>query len=382
MMQIDQMKRRVFITLLGGAAAWPLPVRAQQRAKVAHIGYLGLVSASWHTPRVTAFRAGLRDLGYAEGKNIVIEFRWAEGRYDQLPALAAELVRLDVDVIVTHTVTGAIAAKQATSTIPIVITAASDLLAFGLVESLARPGGNLTGLSFFNAELVAKRLELLKELAPSLAKAAVLLNADNPAGNQLILRELEPTAKALKVELLTFEARGPGDFEGVFAAMVSQQIGADCPPRRSDAECKHQGDCGYFGQAPAANMRLPGIRGSRRLDGLWDKLTRDGSARRCLHRQDSQGCEASGPSSRARDEVHDDRQSKDGPGHGHRHAHIDPAARRRGNRMSMQPLTSFAAAQASVPGTKRRRPRRRIYVSFWGSSGIAWTDGLGCLRRE
>ena len=223
------MKRREFITLIGGAAtssAWPLAARAQQRAKVAHIGYLGLVSASWHTPRVTAFRAGLRDLGYAEGKDIVIEFRWAEGRYDQLPALAAELVRLNVDVIVTHTVPGAIAAKQATSTIPIVITAASDLLAFGLVESLARPGGNLTGLSFFNAELVAKRLELLKELAPSLAKAAVLLNADNSAGNRLILRELEPTAKALKVELLTFEARGPGDFEGVFAAMVSQQIGA------------------------------------------------------------------------------------------------------------------------------------------------------------
>ena len=221
------MRRREFITLLGGAVtASPLAARAQQRAKVAHIGYLGLVSASWHTPRITAFRAGLRDLGYAEGKDIVIEFRWAEGRYDQLPALAAELVRLDVDVIVTHTVPGAIAAKQATSTIPIVITAASDLLALGLVESLARPGGNLTGLSFFNAELVAKRLELLKELAPSLAKAAVLLNADNQAGNQLILRELEPTAKALKVELLTFEARGPGDFEGVFAAMVSQQIGA------------------------------------------------------------------------------------------------------------------------------------------------------------
>jgi putative ABC transport system substrate-binding protein len=156
----------------------------------------------------------------------VIEFRWAEGRYDRLPALAAELVRLNVDVIVTHTVPGAIAAKHATSTIPIVITAASDLLAFGLVESLARPGGNLTGLSFFNAELVAKRLELLKELAPSLAKAAVLLNADNLSGNQLILRALEPTAKALKVELLTFEARGPGDFEGVFAAMVGQRIGA------------------------------------------------------------------------------------------------------------------------------------------------------------
>jgi putative ABC transport system substrate-binding protein len=219
------MIRRDLITLLGGAAvAWPFAVRAQQRAKVARIGYLG--SASWHTARVTAFRAGLRDLGYVEGKDIVIEFRWAESQYDRLPALAAELVRLNVDVIVTHTVPGAFAAKKATSTIPIVITAIADLLDLGLVESLARPGGNLTGLSFFNAELIAKRLELLKEVAPSLAKAAVLLNSDNAAGRQLILRALEPTAKALKVELLPFEARGPGDFEGAFATMVSQQVGA------------------------------------------------------------------------------------------------------------------------------------------------------------
>jgi putative ABC transport system substrate-binding protein len=219
------MRRREFITLLGGAAAWPVAARAQQ-SKAARIGYLGLVSASWHAPRVNAFRAGLRDLGYVEGKDIVIEFRWAEGQYNRLPALAAELVRQNVDVIVTHAAPGAFAAKQATSTVPIVITAIGDLVGFGLVDSLARPGGNLTGLSFFNAELTGKRLELLKELAPSLAKAAVLLNADNPAGKQLILRELEPTAKGLKVELLPFEAREPGDFEGVFAAMVAQQIGA------------------------------------------------------------------------------------------------------------------------------------------------------------
>jgi putative tryptophan/tyrosine transport system substrate-binding protein len=219
------MRRRELILALGGAAAWPLAVHAQQ-AKVARIGYLGLVSASWHAPRVNAFRAGLRDLGYVEGKDIVIEFRWAEGQYDRLAALAAELVRINVDVIVTHAAPGAFAAKQATSTIPIVITAIADLPAFGLVESLARPGGNLTGLSFFNAELTAKRLELLKEVTPSLTSAAVLLNADNPAGKQLILRELEPTAKALKVELLSVEARAPGDFEGVFAAMVSQRIGA------------------------------------------------------------------------------------------------------------------------------------------------------------
>jgi len=225
------MNRRAFIGLVSSAAAvscasWPLAARAQPQAKLARIGYLGLVSASWHAPRVAAFRAGLRSLGYVEGKDVAIEFRWAEGQYDRLPALAAELVRLNVDVIVTHAAPGAFAAKRATSTIPIVITAIADLLALGLVESLAHPGGNLTGLSFFNAELTGKRLELLKELVPSLAKAAVLLNANNPAGKQLMLDVLEPTAKALQVELLPAEVRGPGDLERVFAAMADQQIGA------------------------------------------------------------------------------------------------------------------------------------------------------------
>src|SRR5215831_4920507 len=225
------MNRRAFIGLVSSAAAvscasWPLAARAQPQAKLARIGYLGLVSASWHAPRVAAFRAGLRSLGYVEGKDIAIEFRWAEGQYDHLPALAAELVRLNVDVIVTHAAPGAFAAKRATSTIPIVITAIADLLALGLVESLAHPGGNLTGLSFFNAELTGKRLELLKELVPSLAKAAVLLNANNPAGTQLMLDVLQPTAKALQVELLPAEVRGPGDLERVFAAMADQQIGA------------------------------------------------------------------------------------------------------------------------------------------------------------
>ena len=135
------MRRREFITLTGAlAAVWPLPARAQQRAKVARIGYLGLVSASWHTPRVTAFRAGLRDLGYVEGKDFVIEFRWAEGQYDRLPALAAELARLNVDVIVTHAAPGAFAAKKATPTIPIVITAIADLVALGLVENSRASG--------------------------------------------------------------------------------------------------------------------------------------------------------------------------------------------------------------------------------------------------
>jgi putative ABC transport system substrate-binding protein len=218
--------RRQFICALGGTAvAWPVAVRAQQPPKVARIGYLGLTSASSHATLVEALRAGLRDLGYVEGKNILIEFRWAEGKYDQLPALAAELVRLNVDVIVTQGAAGVLAAKQATMTIPIVATAVGDVLALGFVQSLSRPGGNVTGLTFFNPELMAKRLELLKEAAPTVTKAAVLLNPDNPASGP-ILQEMEMTAKALKVGLQPFEARRPSDLERVFAAMANQQIDA------------------------------------------------------------------------------------------------------------------------------------------------------------
>ena len=218
------MKRREFIAGLAGAAAWPAAAHAQQ-AKVARVGFLGLVSASSHASRVAALRAGLRDLGWIEGRNVVIEFRWAEGNYERLPALAEELVRLNVDVLVTHGSSGALAARKATSTVPIVITAVADLLALGLVESLSRPGGNITGLSFFNAELAAKRLELLKEAIPALTKAAILLNPNN-ASNPLILGQIEPTAKALNVVVQPFEASQSGDFERTFAAMADQQIGA------------------------------------------------------------------------------------------------------------------------------------------------------------
>jgi putative tryptophan/tyrosine transport system substrate-binding protein len=221
-----QMRRREFITLLGGATAWPLAARAQQGNKVWRIGFLGMVSASSHAPRVEALRAGLRELGYVEGKNLVIEFRWAEGHYDRLPALADELVRLNLDVILTHTLPGAIAVAKATTTIPIVITAAGDIVTAGLVSSLSRPGGNVTGQTFFNPELAAKRIELLKETIPALIKVAVLLNANNPAGAPILLNVMEPTAKALKVELLKFEARSASDLDRVFSAMNDQQIGA------------------------------------------------------------------------------------------------------------------------------------------------------------
>ena len=218
------MRRREFIAGLGGAAAMPLAVRAQQ-PKVARIGFLGLVSPASHAPRLAMLRAGLRDLGWIEGKNLRIEFRWAEGNYDRLPDLAQELVRLNIDVLVTHGAAGALAAKRATSTIPIVITAVGDMLALGLVASLSRPGGNITGLSLFAAELTAKRLELVKEAVPSLTKAAVLLNPDN-ASTPNVLQAIEATARLLNVAVQPFEVRRSSDFERVFANMADQQVGA------------------------------------------------------------------------------------------------------------------------------------------------------------
>src|SRR5882672_1731320 len=149
------MRRREFLGAIGGAAvAWPLASRAQQPSgKVFRIGFLGLPTADSLPKRTEAFRAGLRDLGYQEGRDFIIEYRWADGNYDRLPALLADLVRLKVDVIVTHGVPGVLAAKQATSTIPIVIAVVGDALGTGLVSSLARPGGNVTGLTFFQPEL-------------------------------------------------------------------------------------------------------------------------------------------------------------------------------------------------------------------------------------
>ena len=219
------MRRRDFIKVVGGSAVtWPLAARAQQ-TKVARIGFLGLDTASSHAARLAALRAGLRDLGWVEGTNLLVEYRWAEGNYERLRGLADELVQLKVDVLVTHATPGALAAKSATSTIPIVLAAVGDPLALGLVSSLRLPGGNITGLSTFTPELTAKRLELLKEAVPSLTKAALLLNPDSPL-SRLVPPEIETTAKALNITLQIFEARRPSEFAQVFATMIDQKPAA------------------------------------------------------------------------------------------------------------------------------------------------------------
>jgi len=220
------MKRRDFIKVVGGMAmACPLVLHAQPLARVARIGFLGSASASGSAKSVEALRTGLRDLGYVEGKNIVIEFRWAEGRYDRLSALVTDLIRLKVDLIVTHGTPGTRAAKKATSTIPIVMAISGDAIATGLVTSLARPEANVTGSTFFIPQLNAKRLELVKEVCPYVARVAALSNPNNPVSKPII-PAMQAAATPLKLDFDIAEAQGPGEFDRAFASMAKRGVDA------------------------------------------------------------------------------------------------------------------------------------------------------------
>jgi putative ABC transport system substrate-binding protein len=220
------MQRRDFMLGLGSAAiALPLPVFAQQKSGLARVGFLGSESPSEYARNVEALRAGLGALGYVEGKNLAIEFRWAEGRYDRLPALAAELAGSKVDVIVTHGTPGTFAAKRATATIPIVMASSGDAVGTGLISSLSRPDGNITGMTLLLPELSAKRLELLKQVAPGLARVGSLFNPLNPAYATDIAKTDE-AAKLLKVQVQRFGARRPQEFDAAFAAMNKARVEA------------------------------------------------------------------------------------------------------------------------------------------------------------
>jgi putative ABC transport system substrate-binding protein len=221
------MNRRTFITLLGGAAAvWPLAARAQQPAMPV-IGFLFHQSADLFAHRLRAFRQGLKETGYVEGENIVIEYRWAEGQFGRLPVLAEELVRRQVAVIVAPSLAVTLAAKAATTTIPIVFAVAEDPVSLGLVASLARPGGNLTGINFFSSELVAKRLELLRELVPRAARVAVLVNPAQPdIGRERAQKEVEAAARALGLQIQILNATSSGEIDAAFAALVRERADA------------------------------------------------------------------------------------------------------------------------------------------------------------
>jgi len=219
-----KMKRRAFITLVGGAAAaWPLAAHAQQTAMPV-IGFLHSASADTFADRLRAFRQGLKETGHVEGGNVTIEYRWAENQLDRLPALAAELVRRQVTMIVAAGGTvSTLAAKAATTTIPIVFAAGEDPVRLGLVESIAQPGGNLTGINFLNTELTAKRLGLLRELVPKAVRIAVLVNPDNAPIAEPMLRETLESARAIGLQIQVFNVSNSREIDATFPVLVRER---------------------------------------------------------------------------------------------------------------------------------------------------------------
>ena len=215
---IAKLKRREFITLLGGAAAWPVAAQAQQPGKLPTIGFLGAATPSTTSPWISAFVQRLREFGWIEGRNIAIEYRWAEGRTERFAEIAAEFVRLKVDVIVTHSTAPVVAAKRATAVIPIVFAAVSDPVGTGLVASLARPGGNVTGLANQLSDTVGKKLEVLREVVPDLRRLAIIANVGNPAA-VLEMGEAQAAARKLGLEVTTPEIRRAEDIAPAFEAL-------------------------------------------------------------------------------------------------------------------------------------------------------------------
>ncbi len=215
------MRRRQFITLLAAAAAWPIATRAQQPMPV--IGFLNSTSPDTFADRLRAFRQGLKESGYVEGENVAIEYRWAEGQNDRLPLLAADLVRRQSTVIAATNQASALAAKTATATIPIVFLVAEDPVGRGLVASLARPGGNLTGINFLTGELVAKRLELLRELVPTATRVAVLVSPANSAITETTLRDVRSAARAVGLQIRVLNADTSREIDAAFSSFEQER---------------------------------------------------------------------------------------------------------------------------------------------------------------
>ena len=214
------MRRREFITLVGSAGAWPLAAHAQQ--KIPRIGFMGNSTAALETNLVDAFREGLRELGYEEGRNIAIEYRWADGNYDRFPTLAEELIGAKVDAIVTAGTPAALAVKRATTTVPLVMVAVGDPIGTGLVSSLARPGGNLTGLSSIAPDLEGKRLQLLREVVPALSHVAMFVNSLNPF-HVSSMKQARAAAQAMGIKLQLHDIPKSEDLDDAFAAIRKER---------------------------------------------------------------------------------------------------------------------------------------------------------------
>ena len=306
--------RRQFITMLGGAAlAWPVAARAQQPAMPV-VGFINSSSPEGYAPWVAAFRRGLNEAGYVEGRNVAVEYRWAEGQYDRLPALAADLVRRQVTVIAATSTPAALAVKAATTTIPIVFTTASDPMQLGLVAGLARPGGNVTGVTMLGVEVGPKRLELAHELVPTATTIALLVNPTNPIAETLS-KDLQAAARTLGLQLHVLHASTERDIDDAFATLVqlragvlvigsdvffnsrSEQLGAlDAPPRG------------------AHDLPVSRVRRGRRPDELRRQSCGCVPSGRRIYRPDSQGREAGRPAGPAVHQSRTGHQSQDRQG--------------------------------------------------------------------
>jgi len=305
------MKRREFITLLGGAAvAWPVAARAQQPAKPV-IGFLDSQSRTFADFVLPAFRQGLKDNGYVEGDNVAVEYRFAENQIDRLPALAAELVRLPVALIIAGAPPAALAAKAATTTIPIVFGVGDDPVKIGLVTSLARPGGNLTGINFFSSELAAKRMELVREMVPAAARVAMVSDPTFTL-TEFQVRDAETAARAMGLQLQVLSASTSREINAAFANFVRERPDAlylGTNPFFRQPTCPID----PAGGAPRGSRDIFGasIYRGRRADELRNQPDGCVSSDGCLYRPHPQGREAGGLAGRAVDQVRAGHQSRD-----------------------------------------------------------------------
>jgi ABC transporter substrate binding protein len=356
------MRRREFISLLGGAAAWPLAARAQQPAKLPTIGLLGGSTAASQHPGVTALVRRLSELGWSEGRTVAIEYRWAEGRSERFADIAAEFVRLKVDVIFAMGTEAALAAKQATATIPIVFPAAGDPVGTGLAVSLSRPGGNVTGLSNLARDLTAKRSELVREIVPRLRRLAILVNAAYP-GAALELGEIHAAARTLGFDVATVEIRRAEDIRARSRGPQGPSGGAlrrwRPASRRQQDRNRHTRPWG----ATADDLQFAGFRRSRRPDVLRTELSGSVPPRRRVCGQDSAWGEAGRLAGRTTGQVRADHQPQDGEGARPRNPSDLARPRRRGDRVRRTVARACARIGAKIHHHSFKRPGSHFAVT-------------------
>ena len=326
------MRRREFIALLGGAAAWPLAARAQQAMPV--IGFLYNASLDPLADRLRAFRRGLNETAYVEGDNLTIVYRFAENQNERMPELAADLVRRRVAVIVAPNNVSALAAKGATATIPVVFSVNEDPVKLGLVTSLARPGGNLTGINALGGELQAKRLELLRELVPKAARVALLVNPANPRNAETTVRDVEVAARAMGLQIQVLNASTSREIDAAFATLARERPDALFVSNETFFIVRRVQIAILAAQhsIPVAFAPREAAR-SRRTHELRTQHSGYVASSRRLYRPHPQGREARGPTGDAGDEIRVGHQPPDRPDARHRRAGVAAFDCRRGDRM-------------------------------------------------